>query len=163
MLPEFDHEMATTRRVLERCPDGKFDYKPHTKSFALGRLAAHITNIPTWVGLMLGADHLDIDPPGGNNWQIPEPETAAELVAVFDQNVTAARAALEGATDAQMMGSWSLLKAGQPIFTQPRIGVIRGMVMNHMVHHRGQLSVYFRLNDVPVPSIYGPSADESGF
>jgi uncharacterized damage-inducible protein DinB len=163
MLPEFDHEMANTRKTLERVPDEKLDWKPHEKSFSLGGLATHLANIPSWTANTFDQDELDIAPPGAPPFRLEQAKSRSELLKAFDKNVAAARAALAGASDASWQGSWSLLNGGNKIFTLPRTAVMRGFVMNHLIHHRAQLGVYLRLLDVPVPSIYGPSADESGF
>ena len=163
ILPEFDHEMANTRKTLERVPDGKFSWKPHEKSMTLGGLATHLGNIPSWTKNTFEAEELDIAPPGAPPYKLEEAKSTAELLEAFDKNVASARAALEAATDENWQGKWSLLMTGKPIFTLPRTAVMRGFVMNHLIHHRAQLGVYLRLLDVPVPSIYGPSADEGSF
>jgi uncharacterized damage-inducible protein DinB len=162
LLPEFDMEMANTRKTLERVPDNKFDFKPHPKSGTMGWLAGHLSNIPMWAAMTLQHDSLDIDPPGGQP-PMPVPKNRKELLDIFDKNVSDGRAAISAASDQQLMSPWKLLKAGQEVMTLPRIGVLRGFVMNHIIHHRAQLGVYLRLNDIPVPSIYGPSADEGAF
>jgi uncharacterized damage-inducible protein DinB len=163
ILPEFDHEMANTRKTLERVPEDKFAWKPHEKSMTLGGLATHLSNIPSWTKETFGKDELDISPPGQPEYRLEEAKSRAELLAAFDKNIVEARAALESATDESWAGKWSLLMGGKTIFTLPRTAVMRGFVMNHLIHHRAQLGVYLRLLDVPVPSIYGPSADEGGF
>jgi uncharacterized damage-inducible protein DinB len=163
ILPEFDHEMANTRKTLERVPDDKFSWKPHEKSMTLGGLATHLANIPGWTKNTFEADELDIAPPGAPPYKLEEAKSTAELLEAFDKNVASARAALEGATDENWQGKWSLLMTGKPIFTLPRTAVMRGFILSHSIHHRAQLGVYLRLLDVPVPSIYGPSADEGGF
>jgi uncharacterized damage-inducible protein DinB len=160
LLPELDQEMSTTRRILERVPENRAGWKPHDKSMSLGRLATHIAELAGWASKILGQESFDISPPGGGGYQPQTLESAQEIVALFDQNVAATRAAIEQAEDAALMQPWSLMRGGQPIFTLPRIAVLRTMLFSHVIHHRGQLSVYLRLNDVPVPSIYGPSADE---
>jgi uncharacterized damage-inducible protein DinB len=159
LLPEFDHEMATTRRLLERVPDPDFGWKPHDRSMTLGRLAAHIANIPYWCSLMLESTVFDLDslPPDG---QRPLAESASAIVKEFDAKVGAARGKLAAAIDAELLTPWTLKKGGQEVFTMPRISALRSFVMNHIIHHRGQLSVYLRLKNVPLPSIYGPTADE---
>ncbi|HZP34648.1 MAG TPA: DinB family protein [Candidatus Acidoferrales bacterium] len=162
LLGEFDHEMANTRKSLERVPDAKFDWKPHAKSMTMGKLAAHIAFIPHWGKLTLESANFDVNPAGGQQARPPELKTKAEVLAFFDKNVPEARAAIAAASDQAMMTPWTLLNGGKTVFTLPRIGVLRAMIMNHMIHHRAQLGVYLRLNDVPVPSIYGPSADEAG-
>jgi uncharacterized damage-inducible protein DinB len=162
LLGEFDHEMASTRKSLERVPDGKFDWKPHTKSMTMGALATHIASIPHWGKLTLDTPSFDVNPPGGQQVRQPELKSKAEVLFFFDKSVPEARAAIANATDQSLMSPWSLLNGGKAVFTMPRVGVLRSMIMNHMIHHRAQLGVYLRLNDVPVPSIYGPSADEAG-
>jgi uncharacterized damage-inducible protein DinB len=159
LLPEFDHEMATTRRVLERVPDTEFGWKPHEKSMTLGRLAAHIANIPYWCSLTLENAVFELDslPP---DTQRKLAETQSELVKEFDGKVRAARTLIAAATDAEFLAPWTLKKSGQEMFTMPRISAVRGFVMNHLIHHRGQLTVYLRLKNVPIPPIYGPTADE---
>jgi uncharacterized damage-inducible protein DinB len=160
LLPEFDHEMANTRKALERVPEDRFGWKPHDKSMTLGRLATHVAELTGWVLPTLESESFD--------WEqrpaaLLAPKTAAsraKILELFDKNVATARAAIGGASDAQLMVLWSLLAGGRTIFSMPRIAVLRSMVMNHTIHHRGQLAVYLRLNDVPVPALYGPSADE---
>jgi uncharacterized damage-inducible protein DinB len=160
LMPEFDMEMANSRKALERVPEEKFEWKPHTKSMSLGALAAHIAFIPHWATMTMKTPEFDVRPVNGPAMQMPELKTRAEMLKYFDQGVTEARTALTTATDENLMTPWSLLSAGKPIFNMPRVAVLRGMIMNHMIHHRGQLTVYLRLNDVPVPGLYGPSADE---
>ncbi len=163
LLPEFDQEMANTRKTLERVPDDKFGWKPHEKSGTTGWLAGHVAMLPGWIPITLAQDSLDINPPGGAGFKPPAMNSHADLVAVFDQNVKQARSALAAATDEQLLKPWTLLSAGQKLFTMPRIAVLRGFVMNHLIHHRAQLTVYLRMNNVPVPALYGPSADENSF
>jgi uncharacterized damage-inducible protein DinB len=159
LLPEFDHEMATTRTVLERVPGDRFDWKPHAKSFSIGALATHVATLPTWAVETLERSEIDV---GGQ-----PPPTALpsknEVLAAFDKNVAAVRAALTGKTDAELMAIWSLKRSGRTLFSMPKATVLRSFVLNHLIHHRGQLTVYLRLLDVPVPSVYGPSADEPAF
>lgn len=159
MLPEFDHEMANTRKTLERVPDDKFDWKPHEKSFSMGHLATHVANLPSWTSVTIDMDEFDMAP-GGEQMKTPECHSQKELLETFDANVGKARAALAGITDQRVFQPWSLLAAGNTIFSMPRVAVLRSFVMNHIIHHRAQLGVYLRLNDIPVPSTYGPSADE---
>ncbi|OLD26800.1 MAG: hypothetical protein AUJ04_05350 [Acidobacteria bacterium 13_1_40CM_3_55_6] len=142
MLPEFDQEMANTRKTLERVPEDKLAWKPHVKSTSLGGLATHLGNIPSWVKNTFEQDELDIAPAGAPPFRLEEAKSRSELLAAFDKNVADARAALKSASDEK----WR-----------------ERFVMNHLIHHRAQLGVYLRLLDVPVPSIYGPSADEGGF
>ena len=159
LLPEFDHEMATTRRLLERVPDGEFEWKPHEKSMTLGRLAAHIANIPYWCSVTLETTVFELDSlPSDDQRQLPGSQLA--VVQEFDAKVRTARGLLAAAIDAELLMPWTLRKGGQEMFTMPRISALRSFVMNHIIHHRGQLSVYLRLKNVPLPSIYGPTADE---
>jgi uncharacterized damage-inducible protein DinB len=159
LLPEFDHETGTTRRLLERLPEERFGWKPHQKSMSLGRLATHVAELTSWGSLALSATEFNM--PAGP-YQPVEKATRDEVLGLFDENVAALRRQLENISDGELMVMWTFKSGGQPVFSQPRIGVLRTMVMNHLIHHRGQLSVYLRQNDVPLPSIYGPSADERG-
>ena len=162
-LPEFDHEMATTRKFLERVPDAKHDWAPHAKSMKMGALAAHLAHMPGWTKETLERDVLDIAP-GGKQMEMAVPKTRTELLDLFDKNVAAGRAALAAATDdAHWMKTWALQANGQTIVSMPRVAVVRTFVLNHSIHHRAQLGVYLRLNDIAVPSTYGPSADEGKF
>jgi uncharacterized damage-inducible protein DinB len=160
LLPEFDHEMTRTRKVIERAPEDKFDWKPHVKSFSLGALATHLATLPTWCTETLTKSEIDL--PAGQQPLAALP-SKTELMAAFDRNVAAARAALAGKTDAELLAIWSLKRGGKTLFSMPKAAVLRSFVLSHVIHHRGQLSVYLRLLDVPVPSIYGPSADEPSF
>jgi uncharacterized damage-inducible protein DinB len=163
ILPEFEQEMTNTRRTLERVPNEKFEWKPHGKSSSLGGLATHLANIPSWTAHTFEKDELDIAPPGAPPFRLEQAKSTADLLAAFDKNVADARAALAAASDERWLGKWSLLRAGNTIMTLPRAAVMRGFVLSHLIHHRAQLGVYLRLLDVPVPAIYGPSADEEGF
>jgi uncharacterized damage-inducible protein DinB len=160
LLPEFDQEMANTRKALERIPDDKFDWKPHEKSWAMGGLATHLANLPIWTVFTINQDSLDLAPPSGESFTVEPKNSRQELLEDFDKNAAAARDAIAGASDEEMLKPWTLLKGGVTLMTLPKIAVLRSFVMNHIIHHRGQFTVYLRLNDVPVPSIYGPSADE---
>jgi len=162
LLAEFDQEMAGTRKTLERVPEAKFAWKPHDKSFSMGHLASHIANLPTWIGFTLNQDSIDLMPKDGKKMETPQAKTTKELVEMFDKNAAEARAILAKAEDSEMHRNWSLMGGGQTYFTLPKIAVLRSFVFNHTVHHRAQLGVYLRLNDIPVPPLYGPSADESG-
>lgn len=162
LLPEFDHEMATTRKLLERMPEDKADWKPHPKSFALGLLCAHIADMPNWATTALTSTELDLNPPGGQPYEQMKFESRAAMLERFERHVGAARAEMARASDAEYMVGWTLKSAGQTFFTIPRVAVVRTWVLNHIIHHRGQLSVYLRELDVPIPAIYGPSADEQG-
>jgi uncharacterized damage-inducible protein DinB len=154
LLPEFDHEMATTRRVLERVPSANGAWKPHPKSFSLGHLAQLVARMPGWLTATLREAEMDLA--GYPGYSL---ETTLVLLGEFDRNVREARAALAGTADADFAVPWSLRNGDRVFMTMPR-GVVVRTHINHLVHHRGQLSVYLRLLDVPVPSIYGPTADE---
>ena len=160
MLTEFDQEMENTRKTLERCPDANWNWKPHAKSGTLGWLAGHVATMVGWIPVTLTTDELDYAPVNGPSYQPPKTDNRKELLAEFDKNVKESRAALASVSDSEMMKNWKLLAGGQEIFTMPRAACIRGMVLNHLIHHRAQLTVYFRLLGVPVPGLYGPSADE---
>ncbi len=162
LLPEFDHEMANTRRTLERVPEDKFSWKPHEKSMTLGRLAVHLAEIPTWASHAIEQDSLDVAPPGAPPYQPPPADSRKEILDLFDKTVAAARAAIAAASDEHLLKPWALLSGGKTILTMPRIAVLRSFILNHSIHHRAQLGVYLRLNNVAVPAIYGPSADEAG-
>lgn len=159
LLPEFEHEMATTRSLLERVPEDRAGFRPHEKSTALGELAVHIANLVGLGPMAVFQTEVDMNPPGGPGFTPPAFTTTAALLELFDANMEKARDAIAGASDEELMVPWTLKSGGNAIFTLPRAGVLRTMVMNHVIHHRGQLSVYLRLNDVPLPSIYGPTAD----
>ena len=156
LLVEFDHEMATTRKLLERLPDDKLSWKPHAKSMSLGGLGTHLGNIPHWSSAILEKLSFDLaeSPP-----HLAEKTTRADILTLFDDASRTTRAAMDK-TDAEYLAVWSLKRGGQEMFSLPRIAAFRTFVLYHIVHHRGQLSVYLRLNDIPVPPIYGPTADE---
>lgn len=154
LLPEFDLEMKTTRRLIERVPSDKGEWKPHPKSFSLGHLAQLVATMPGWLTRMIRDPEIDLGKGPGYSYDSTE-----TLVAKFDQNVTEAREAITSAKDSTFDEPWSLKMNGQVLFTQPRGEAVR-QTINHLIHHRGQLSVYLRLVDVPIPSIYGPTADE---
>lgn len=160
MLPEFDNEMANTRKTLERVPDDKFTWKPHEKSFPMGHLASHLANLPGWTNVTIDMDEFDMAPVGGDPVKTPECHSQKEVLETFDANVAKARASIEGITDEKIFQPWTLLAGGNKVLSMPRVAVLRTFVLSHMIHHRAQLGVYLRLNDIPVPSIYGPSADE---
>src|SRR5215475_10263925 len=151
-LKELDHEMLLTRKTLERVPDDKFNFKPHGKSMEMGALALHVAMMPGWGADTIKNDNFDIAPKDGTKYEMPQAKTNAELLALFDKSVQKFREALASAENDTMMQEWSLLSGGTPVFTMPRGAVLRSMIFNHMVHHRGQLSVYLRLNDIPVPA-----------
>jgi uncharacterized damage-inducible protein DinB len=160
VLPEFEQEMASTRRVLERVPEDKLDWRPHPKSHTIGWNANHLVEMPTWATVTINSPALDIAPPGAPPYQSPKLTTRRELLDTFDKNVSEARQAISAAKEDDMDKSWSLLRGGATMFTMPRRAVIRSFVINHIIHHRAILCVYFRLNDIPVPGMYGPSGDE---
>lgn len=159
LLQELEMEMPNTRKTLERVPE-KLDWTPHAKSMSMGRLAQHLAEIPDWAVKGIELDELDMAPPGAPPYQPPKIGTRAEILATFDKNLAAARAALSATNDDHLLKPWSLKMGGKTLMTIPRIAVLRNFVLNHNVHHRAQMGVYLRLNDIPVPSIYGPSADE---
>ncbi|HEY2934813.1 MAG TPA: DinB family protein [Acidobacteriota bacterium] len=161
LLPEFDHEMVNTRKTLERVPDDRLSWKPHQKSFSLGDLATHLANLPNWALITIKEDSFDVAPQGRPVRASPA-NSRKEMLVIFDKNITAARAAIAGASDEHLLKPWSLLSGGKTVLTLPRVAVLRSSVMNHIIHHRAQLGVYLRLNDIAVPAIYGPSADEGG-
>jgi len=160
-LAELDRESPRTRRALENVPLGRDDWKPHAKSMALGRLAGLVASMPSWISLIIDQDSLDLNPPsGGGNYQQP---TTDQLVAVHDKHVAKARESLSKASDQHLLTTnWKLLVGGKVVSDQPRHVVLRD-TLNHLAHHRGQLTVYLRLNDKTVPAIYGPSADDQRF
>jgi uncharacterized damage-inducible protein DinB len=160
LLPEFDQEMAGTRKVLQRVPDGKLDWKAHEKSNTIGWVATHLANIPSWTGYTLNRDSLDINPPGQGALKAPAAKSVQEILDRFDKNVAEARQQLAAAQDAVFSQPWTLLSNGTKVFTLPKGAVLRSFVLNHIIHHRAHLCVYLRLNDIPVPGLYGPSADE---
>jgi uncharacterized damage-inducible protein DinB len=160
LLPEFDHEFATARKLLERVPEAEYGWKPHDKSMSLGQLAAHVANIAFWATMTLTRDFYDLAANDDPEARLDPPASGQQLLKALDDKVKAARSVLAQTTDAQMMAPWSLKHGDHVIFTLPRVAAMRTFVMNHMIHHRGQLSVYLRLRDVPLPSIYGPTADE---
>jgi uncharacterized damage-inducible protein DinB len=160
VLPEFDREMATTRTMLERVPETRAEWTPHAKSWTMGELACHIGNLPRLGLITMESDELDLSPMNGSSGgSAPRFQSTAKLISSFDENVKKARAAIESASDSDMMEPWTLRRAGKTVWTLPRAAVLRSFILSHMIHHRGQLSVYLRLNDVPLPSVYGPSAD----
>jgi uncharacterized damage-inducible protein DinB len=157
MLPEFDAELASTRRMFAASPDEKLDFKPHEKSFSLLHLAAHVANQPNRIGMTLATDELDL----AGGFEQPDPKNMADVSAILDEAAEAARAALEGATDEALAATWTLKTGDEVHFAMPKGVVLRSFVFNHTVHHRAQLGVYLRLLDIPVPGMYGPSAYET--
>jgi uncharacterized damage-inducible protein DinB len=160
LLPEFDQEVIGMRKTLERVPEEKFGWKPHEKSMTMGGLATHLANLVTWAVTAVDTESLDLAPEGKPMTPMSPAKSRKELLETFDKNVAAARKAIAGASDQHLLKPWTLLHSGKKLLSMPRIAVLRTFVMNHGIHHRAQLGVYLRLNDVPVPSIYGPSADE---
>ncbi len=160
MLAEFDHEMAGVRKTLERVPAEKFEWRPHPKSGTMGWLASHLATLPGWAVQVINLDGMELAPEGKRPAGPPKLKSQQEVLETFDKNRDAARAAIAGATDEHLMKKWRLTMMGKEIFNLPRIGVLRSFLISHMIHHRAQLGVYLRLNDLPVPSLYGPSADE---
>jgi uncharacterized damage-inducible protein DinB len=152
--------MANTRKVLERIPDDRLGWRPHAKSHTIGWNANHLADIANWFAVVLAAPSLDLAPVGGEPYKVPGLNSRHDILALVDRNVTTARKAIAAVKDEQTTEIWTLLKAGKPIFAMPRAAVIRGFVMNHIIHHRAILCVYLRLNDIPVPGMYGPSGDE---
>ena len=157
VLAELAHEAATTRRLLERVPERHLAWKPHEKSMTLGRLATHLAEIPGWVGSIVEKDAFDL---GTSGYVPPTIDRVPEIVAMFDRNIAALTETLERQSNDRLLAKWQLKKKGQLVVEMPRMGMIRSLLMNHLIHHRGQLSVYLRLQNVPLPSIYGPTADE---
>jgi uncharacterized damage-inducible protein DinB len=159
LLPEFDREMTNTRKILNCVPADKYGFKPHEKSMALDRLASHIAELPHWAVETINRETLELTP----GMKPFVAGSQAELLSRFDKNVDEARAAIAGATDADLAVEWSLIYGGKKVLSMPRAAVLRGVVMNHLIHHRAQLGVYLRLNEVKIPGMYGPSADEAMF
>jgi uncharacterized damage-inducible protein DinB len=161
LLSQFDHEMATTHALLSRVPEASAPWKPHPKSTALGALAQHIATLVGFGAMIVEQTERDVNPPGGPPWAPVSFTTTPALLAAFDANVVATRKALAGASDEALMVPWSLKNGGAVLFAMPRAAVLRSFMISHIIHHRGQLSVYLRMLDVPLPSIYGPTADEA--
>ena len=156
LLPEFDQEMAGLRKILERVPDGKSDWKPHEKSMPLARLATHLAELPAWTTNCVTKDGLEFNPP----YKPTILHTTQERLALFDMYLKEARAALAAAKDSEWQKTWTMKFSGKVVFALPRSAVYRSSAMNHMIHHRAQLGVYLRLLGVPLPFLYGPTADE---
>ena len=163
LLEEFEPEIGACRRTLERVPEDRLGWRPHPKSAEMGWLAGHLANVPSWAGMTIRTESLDIAPDGEEAPPLLAPESVAEVVQAFDRNAEDARSAIRGAANDELLLPWSLLRNGRVLLTQTRLSVLRTFVFNHLVHHRAQLGVYLRLNDVSVPAIYGPSADEDPF
>lgn len=160
MLGEFQKECATTRRVLERVPEDKLTWKPHAKSMTLGALAMHIATVPGGIAKLAETDEFDVSQ---GNFNPPTAKNKAEIFMAFDESVKNAEKCIAGMSDKSAQGNWCAKSQGRELFTISRGELLRSIMLNHWYHHRGQLSVYLRLLDVPVPSIYGPSADDNPF
>ncbi|PYV82881.1 MAG: damage-inducible protein DinB [Acidobacteria bacterium] len=161
LLAELDREAVAIRKTLERVPEGKNDWKPHPKSMPLGSLATIVANIPGWLDMVVNLDELDINPSGGSKYRPQEWRTRRDLLDQFEASLKRGREVLQNTTDDHLLNTkWRMLAAGKMMSEQPRYVAIRDGVLNHMAHHRGQLTVYLRLNEEKVPAIYGPSADE---
>jgi uncharacterized damage-inducible protein DinB len=158
LLMEIDQEAKTTKRVLDRIPEDKLSWKPHPKSYSLGQLALHIASVPGNVAALAVPDTKE-----ASNFSQPQPRSRQEVLDTFSKSLESAKETLKKMDDARLMSTWTLTKNGKVVMSVPRIGFIRSILMNHNYHHRGQLSVYLRMLDVQVPSIYGPSADENPF
>ncbi|HXX15235.1 MAG TPA: DinB family protein [Candidatus Eremiobacteraceae bacterium] len=159
LLLEFDREMATTRKMLERFPEDKVEWRPHETCMTMGRLAGHVAELAGWIIPTMNQDKLELDQ---SSYKPATVKSRAESLKQFDETVKTARAAIAGASDETLMKPWSFVYAGNTVFTMPKIAVLRGFVMNHLIHHRGQLSTFYRVAGVPVPALYGPSKDEQG-
>jgi uncharacterized damage-inducible protein DinB len=162
-LAELEREIPLTRRALERVPEGRNDWKPHPKSVSLGYLAALVASLPSWVGMTINQEQLDFTPDNNSKYRTRERASRQELLKVFEDSIIEAREALSRTSDEHLLKPWRFLVGGKLVSEQPRHIVLRDSVFNHLAHHRGQLTVYLRLTDAPVPAIYGPSADEGRF
>ena len=159
-LAQLEREAVLNRKVLERFPEGHNDFKPHDRSMELGRLAALVASMPGWIPLMIDRDHLDLDDPANEQFRTKPVATRTELYDILGKGVADARRALESTTGEHLLTSWSFKFGGHVVDQQPRYLMIADAVFSHLAHHRGQLSVYLRLNEAKVPALYGPSADE---
>jgi uncharacterized damage-inducible protein DinB len=160
LLPEFDQEMANTRKMLARVPETKGDWKPHEKSMMLGALAGHIAQLPSWAARIVNTEDLDLAPVFSGGYKPYVANSAEEILRSFDASVTEAREALTKVSDEHLGQIWTIRVGEKTITSAPRLQMIRSMFLNHLIHHRAQLGVYLRLNDIPLPALYGPSADE---
>ena len=158
-LPEFDHEMGNTRKLLERIPDDKAVWKPHPKSRTLGQLAIHLAFLPVWINSIMEKAEFDLGSPNDGGFKRPEFVSGDALLSFFDGNVANAREAISGRSDREMLVQWTFRNGDQILFSFPRTAALRSFVMNHSIHHRGQLTVYLRLIDIPLPELYGSTAD----
>ncbi len=163
LLPEYDNEMQITRKHLERVPDDKLSWGPHDKSMTMGGLASHLAESVSWGPMMLNSDSMDFDSPEMQDYKPPNYESRDKILEAFDTNVTQTREVLASKDDGEWTAMWTMKKGEEVLMSMPKVAVVRGFLLNHNVHHRGQLSVYLRMCDVPVPQTYGPSADETDF
>ncbi len=161
LLPEYDQEMIGTRKHLERVPDDKLGWAPHEKSMTMGKLASHITESISWGPMMLNTDSMDFNSPEMQEYTPPNYGSQAEILEKFDANVAATREVLASKSDDEWMGMWTMKKGDEVLMSMPKVAVVRSFMLSHNIHHRGQLSVFLRMCDVPVPQTYGPSADET--
>jgi uncharacterized damage-inducible protein DinB len=159
ILPSFDQVIAGTRKHLASIPDGKLDWRPHPKSYTIGELGTHLANLPNWTMATLGQDSLDVAPKGEEPPRAEVLESSDAMVAALDASARQAREMIEGMTDEAFMDTWTLIAGGEEKFTLPKIAVLQSFIIDHMIHHRGQLTVYLRLLDVPVKQTFGPTAD----
>lgn len=160
LVPEFDEEMKNTRKILERVPEDKLDYTPHEKSMSLGRLASHVAELPGWTVNVIDKEVLDMR---SGEFKPFAAKSRKELLDTFDKSVAEARSRIENVSEADLQKTWTFKFDGNPVFSMPRVTVLRTTMLNHLIHHRAQLGVYLRLNNVEIPGMYGPSADEMKF
>lgn len=160
LVPEFDDEMKNTRKILERVPEDKLDYKPHERSMELGRLASHVAELPGWTVNVIDKDVLDLR---SGDWKPFIAKSRKELLDTFDKSVAEARSRIANVSEADLQKTWTFKFDGNPVFSMPRVQVLRSTMLNHLIHHRAQLGVYLRLNNIEIPGMYGPSADEMKF
>jgi uncharacterized damage-inducible protein DinB len=158
IIAELEQESQTTKRVLDRVPEGKLSWKPHAKSFSLGQLALHVAAIPAAIARLASVDNFEFGP-----FDRPEPKTRKEILDTFSESLAGAKQSLNQMDDGRVMSTWNGTRNGKVVLSMPRIGVLRAIMLNHLYHHRGQLVIYLRLLDVPLPSVYGPTADENPF
>jgi len=159
VLPAFDHIVQGTKVHLAAIPDDKLDWRPHPKSWTAGEIGSHLANLPGWTVPTLTLDELDVAPVDGEGPKQPEYHSSAEMVAAFEENTAAARSAIESTSDDTFMSNWTMLAGGVERFSMPKISVVQAFILDHLIHHRGQLTVYLRMLDVPVAQTYGPTAD----
>lgn len=160
MAQELQHSAVSARKTLERIPEDKFDWTPHAKSMTFQKLASHVAESLGWAKFTLDSSEMDIAPPGGPVWEPYVAKTSAELLETFDKNLAEALTALQNVSDETLMETWTMKKAGEVMLAMPKLVVMRGFILDHLVHHRAQLGLYLRLNDIAVPAMLGPSADE---